>query len=163
MLWNQQVPINLYLSNNNNFQTHVDAWGLLSFGQLFSTLPILGTIYNLLSDPEGMHPSDYKIDISPEICRQKCPLRAESECRAGITLQGSVYLGQYAALTGVGHLWGDMAGLLVSVLKWNPIWTGVFAVDTYVNFKITLDKMAKIKIATQQALERCKCDSPDND
>ena len=131
----------------------VDYLGLLSIGDIIALIPGIGTIYNLIVDPQGSNVSDYTINISRKSCCELGSDAAELQCIKSIVSQVSVFEAKYIYFMYSHDLVDAVVGLLVS----NPIAYVIVGVDSLIDTLISLNKIEKIGEAGNEAKKKCDC------
>jgi hypothetical protein len=118
-------------------------------------VPILGTICNEITNPQGSKVEDYKVDLSG--CDDEASLYgAEQTCRAKIAAQGGRFTLSYNALF-VAHDFVDGIAGALAAQTGIPQASAVLLIDGAIDSWISLGKSASIALASQKALEQCHC------
>jgi RHS repeat-associated protein len=142
--------INLYAYVGNSPVNFVDPRGESTLKVILSLIPILGTIYNLVTRPKGSKASDYTVSLSNcDIDR----VLAEETCKANISIQAASYQLQNNALNLAHELIDAFVGLLAKV----PIAILVLAIDAVVDLGAWAKGYAAINAGSEAAKKDCKC------
>ena len=137
--------LNLYTYTGNNPISLIDPQGLSTITDVISVLPVVGTIYNALTDPLGSKVSDYSISVNCD------DLNA---CRLTVSQQAATYLINYHRLH-LAHGFIDTVGTGVALSTGNIPLAIVVAVDGVADLAISFHKSNKIRDAAKEAGKLC--------
>lgn len=141
-------------------------------------IPIAGTIENAASDPKGTKVSDYNCTMDRSVCGEagaeqaailECQRDIDAQLRQFITdYQGGAIADQYigTAASGVGSaLISALIRLMIAqragaaAIGVTGVGAVVLGIDGMINLSITLEKLAAMRAAAEQAKTTCcSCD-----
>ena len=159
--WLSRDPIaesggaNLFAFVGNQPIQRVDLNGQSLVGDVFSLLPIIGTVYNARVTPAGAKVSDYTVSLTGcDLDKQA----AQDRCRKKIGIQQAKYVAGYVALNLAHEVIDGFAMVATTSTVLGPI---IFGVDAAVDLAISGYKIGKINDAAAAAAAQCVCPCTD--
>jgi uncharacterized protein RhaS with RHS repeats len=152
----EQGGLNLYGFVGNEPVDGVDPTGL-SFRDVISVIPIVGTFLNVFWNPPGSHLSDYTVNLTYEDCNscyEEEKEILELDCMTDIQQQAAGYEVAYVALTTI-HAGVDVVIMLLAKV---PPALLIFGIDGAIDLGATLLKISGIGEKAEEAQALCDCD-----
>ncbi len=136
--------------------SRVDPHGFGWLKDILSIVPIVGTVINIATDPDGANVTDYQdLAVTKAECDELGIDAAEIGCLLRMSAGAAHFQGKYVGLTFAHDVMDVFVGLLTAPTIIGPV---VMGVDLVVDTGTTLYKIGKIPEATRQAMNKyCDC------